>query len=328
MPVNINQKSEKTRVMRDAINRRDVLKIGAATFATTVVSTQSSLGVDNVSDGYIDCHSHVWSPDVEKYPLAGDQTVEDLKPRSFTPEELMETASPHGVSRVVLIQHTVYHSKDNTYLIDTIAEHPGRFSGVSWIEPARENVTETMDELLQAGFRGCRIRPGDGGVDRWRDSSGMNKMWSHGAKIGVAMCPLINPEYLSEVIHMCEKHQETTVVIDHFARVGIDGTIHRKDLDKLLRLAKFPKTHVKVSAYYALGDKRPPHNELVPMIKELYDAFGPQRLMWGSDCPYQIVTPNTYAASINLIKNRIDFLTADDKDWLLKKTAEKIFFPS
>ena len=314
--------------MLEVMNRRDALKLGAATVAATMATSQFSFGAQAVSSGWIDCHSHVWTPDVSKYPLAGTQTADDLKPRSFTPEELMAIAGPHGVTRVVLIQHTIYHGKDNQYLIDVIKSHPGKFSGVSWIEPADANVKGVMDQLLTAGFRGCRIRPGDGGVDRWRDSPGMNAMWSHGADIGVAMCPLVDPDYLPEVIHMCQQHQSTTVVIDHFARVGIDGTIRRPDLDNLVRLAAYPKTHVKVSAYYALGNKQPPHRELIPMIKELYDAFGPERLMWGSDCPYQLTKPNTYADSINLIKERIDFLTETDKAWLLRKAAERVFFPA
>jgi hypothetical protein len=55
---------------------------------------------------YIDAHSHVWSPDVARWPLVNGQTREDLKPLSFTPEELFKLAEPEGVGRVVLIQHT------------------------------------------------------------------------------------------------------------------------------------------------------------------------------------------------------------------------------
>src|SRR5439155_1067537 len=48
---------------------------------------------------YIDAHSHVWSPDVERWPLANKQTKDDLKPLSFTPEELLALAEPEGVCR-------------------------------------------------------------------------------------------------------------------------------------------------------------------------------------------------------------------------------------
>ncbi len=48
--------------------------------------------------------------------------------------------------------------------------------------------------------------------------------------------------------------------------------------------------------------------------------------MWASDCPYQLENGNTYAASIALVRDQLDFLTNDDKDLLLRRTAQKIFF--
>jgi len=70
---------------------------------------------------------------------------------------------------------------------------------------------------------------------------------------------------------------------------------------------------VKISAYYALGKKKPPYLELGPMIKRLLESFGRERLMWASDSPYQIEPPNTYGDSIALIRDRLDFLTAEDR---------------
>jgi len=74
------------------------------------------------------------------------------------------------------------------------------------------------------------------------------------------------------------------------------------------------------------GKKMPPHDELVSMIRTLLDSFGPRRLMWASDAPYQVQGVNTYKASIGLVRDRMDFLSKDDREWLLAKTAEKVFF--
>lgn len=62
------------------------------------------------------------------------------------------------------------------------------------------------------------------------------------------------------------------------------------------------------------------------MIKRLYEAFGPQRLMWASDSPYQLQGGNNYRASISLIRDKLDFISAEDRQWLLAKTAERVFF--
>jgi hypothetical protein len=50
--------------------------------------------------------------------------------------------------------------------------------------------------------------------------------------------------------------------------------------------------------------------------------------MWESDCPFQVVGGHTYKDSIELVRSRLKFLSKDDREWLLRKTAEKFFFPS
>ena len=91
-------------------------------------------------------------------------------------------------------------------------------------------------------------------------------------------------------------------------------------------MARHKNVYVKVSAFYALGKKKPPYHDLGPMIRHVYDAFGAQRLMWATDCPFQVQDNHTYKGSIDLIKNGLDFLSNDDRQWLLRKTAETVFF--
>jgi predicted TIM-barrel fold metal-dependent hydrolase len=124
------------------------------------------------------------------------------------------------------------------------------------------------------------------------------------------MCCLLNPEDLEGVSAMCQKYPQTRVVIDHFARIGADGQVRDADVQKLCDLAKHKQAHVKISAYYALGKKQPPYLDLVPMIRRVFDAYGPERTMWASDAPYQIEGNNTYQASIDLVKQKLDFTSA------------------
>jgi predicted TIM-barrel fold metal-dependent hydrolase len=274
---------------------------------------------------YIDGHSHVWSPDIERWPLAKGQTRADLKPLSFTPEELLKLAEPEGVGRVVLIQHSGYHLWDNSYLIDCAARMPGRFSIVGMIDDRDATPGTKLRELLTKGVRGLRITPRIHG-EKWLEGPGMEALWNCGAETGQAMCCLIDPSYLARVDDMCQRHPSTPVVIDHFARVGVEGTIRESDLAALCNLSKHKKVAVKLSAYYALGKKEPPYEDLLPMVRRVLDAFGPERCMWASDAPYQVQPPHTYVASIALIRDRLTWLSAGDKEWLLRKTAERVFF--
>jgi predicted TIM-barrel fold metal-dependent hydrolase len=104
------------------------------------------------------------------------------------------------------------------------------------------------------------------------------------------------------------------------------GPIRDSDLSALCGLARHKRVYVKVSAFYALGQKQYPYLDLIGMIRRVYDAYGASRLMWGSDSPFQEQNGNTYAGSIELVRDRLDFLTSDDRDWMLRKTAEAVFF--
>jgi predicted TIM-barrel fold metal-dependent hydrolase len=310
------------------MSRRDVLQaamIGAGGAVLGAALSEHTPAAEPKQPNYIDAHSHIWTRDIKQFPLTGGATLDDLDPPSFTTEELLKLARPAGVKRVVLIAHHRYYGFDNSYMIDAAQRYPGVFRIVGMVDDQKPHPDAEMRRLLKQQVTGFRITSWVR-QEKWLDGPGMAAMWKCGAATGQAMCCLIDAGVLPSVDRMCEKFPDTPVVIDHFARIGVDGEIRDADVKQLCHLARHKHTHVKVSAFYALGKKQPPYLELVPMIRRLYDAFGPQRLMWASDCPYQLQGDNTYAASIGLVRDRLDFLSAEDRQWLLQKTAEKVYF--
>ena len=273
---------------------------------------------------FIDAHSHIWTPDTGHYPLAAGFRRANMEPRSFTFQELQEQMKPNGVNRVVLIQMSFY-GYDNRYMLDAITLFPGMFSGVAVIDQDNPQPADEVRKMKAAGVRGFRIYPKDMPVERWLDGDGLQQMFRVGAAENLAMCCLIDPDALPALSKACQKYPDTTVVIDHLCRIGASGTIHDADVQALCDLAKHKHTYVKVSAFYALGKKKPPYLDLAPLIKRVYDAFGPQRLMWATDCPFQSAQDG-YKASIDLARHGLDFLSDADREWLLRKTAEKVYF--
>lgn len=268
---------------------------------------------------------HVWTPDTKNYPLASGFTKADMKPASFTPDQLFAHCRPEGVSRIVLIQMS-YYKTDNRYMLDMMTAHPGTFSGVAIIDENAADVRGRMKALKQQGVRGFRIYTGGSDVAGWLGSAGMKAMWKAAAEENLNMCLLINPEALGPVSKMCAQYPDTPVVIDHFARLGMKGLVDRAGLDSLLHLSKHAKVTLKTSAFYALGKKQAPYLDLGPMIRECRDAFGADRLMWASDCPFQVDPGHNYHDSIALVRDRLDFLTDADRKAMLRGTAERVFF--
>jgi predicted TIM-barrel fold metal-dependent hydrolase len=309
------------------LTRRAALAVTGAGAALAALPALADEKAD-IAKGWIDAHSHIWPPEVDRFPLAPGLTKKDLNPPSFTDDELLAIARPEGVQRVVLIQHSVYHLFDNSYLIDAAKRRPERFRIVGMVDDSQPSAGDEMKRLLEQRVTGFRITPfiRKEQPERWLETPGMKEMWATAAKTRQAMSCLIDASHLAGVDQMCQRYPDTPVVIDHFARIGVDGQMRDSDIKSLCNLAQHKHTYVKVSAFYALGNKKPPHLELVPMIKRLLEAFGPERLMWASDSPYQLQGENSYAASIALVRDRLDFLSNDDRQWLLRKTAEKVYF--
>ena len=275
---------------------------------------------------YIDAHSHVWTPDTAHYPLAAGFTVNDMKPRSFTAEELLAHCRPAGVGRVNLIQMSFYEF-DNSYMLDMIKLYPKRFVGTAIVDPLGADPAAAMRGLRPSGVRAFRLAPqyGKTPVAGWLRPEGYSAMFAAAAETRQALSCLIGPDGFPEVDRTCAKFPDTPVIIDHLGRVGVTGTIDPADVVALCALARHPNVLVKVGAFYALGKKSAPYLDLGPMIRKVVSAFGADRCMWESDCPFQVVS-ETYAASVALVRDRLDFLSADDRDWLLRRTAERYLF--
>ena len=219
------------------LSRRRGLQLAAAAALATTVETlipRTAVGgdFDPKMHPFIEAHSHLWSPDVEKWPLANNQTKADLAPPSFTPEELLKLAEPEKVGRAVLIQHHTYHGFDNRYLLDCAKRFPSRFVVTGMVDDTQPHPDKEMRDLLPQGMRAVRITPRIRG-DKWLEGEGMAAMWRCGAETGQVMACLIDAKDLAGVDAMCKQHPDTPVVIDHFARIGVDGEIRKADLDAL-----------------------------------------------------------------------------------------------
>jgi predicted TIM-barrel fold metal-dependent hydrolase len=151
-------------------------------------------------------------------------------------------------------------------------------------------------------------------------------MFDAGARNKQAMSCLIDPSALPDLDRMCRKFPDTPVIIDHLCRIGADGTIRDKDVTALTDMARHKNVFVKIGAFYALGKKKSPYTDLADLIEKVLKAFTVKRCMWESDSPFQVSEGHKYADSINLIKSGLKFLSDDDKDYLLRKTAEDLLF--
>ena len=126
---------------------------------------------------------------------------------------------------------------------------------------------------------------------------------------------LIRQEHIYLIDAIAEKHPQLKIVIDHFAldSHARDAEAFR-DFDKLLAIAKRPNVAAKASALPCYSNDAYPYRSLHPYIRQAYDAFGPQRLFWGTDLSR---SPISYRQNVTMFTEEMPWLTADDKTWIM-----------
>jgi predicted TIM-barrel fold metal-dependent hydrolase len=317
------------------ITRRDWMTSVAAAGLAAATSSRVRAAAPKLHGRIIDAHVHIWSSDIEKFPLWPGFTREDQWYFSYSAEEVLAHCMPAGIRRINLVQMTCYGT-DLRYIIDVIKRYPGQFVGTG-IVPAITDIgtaspDRTMAALAEDGIyafrvRGKTIRPDIGDGERWLDHDGYHRMFRAGAEHNLALSFLMQPPDFAEVDRMCARYPQTPVIVDHFGLLHPkDGEYDEKEVRALLALARHKRVMMKLGAFYALGKKTPPYTDMLPFMKRIVDAFGPERCMWESDAPQQDKGIHSFEGGIAVIKDHADFLSAADKEQILVKTAEDFFF--
>ncbi|MBS1156523.1 MAG: putative metal-dependent hydrolase of the TIM-barrel fold [Proteobacteria bacterium] len=265
----------------------------------------------------IDSHVHVWKRD-PAYPFAAGRKppTEDA-----TAEMLLDLMKANGVARTVLIQ-MIHYKWDNSYLADVLKRYPQYFLGVCRVNPEDPAAPDTLSKLVQEQrFRGVRISPYASAEYDWIKGPLMPPLWQRCNELKTPMTVLTEAPRLPEIVPLIEKNPELTVVIDHMADIRPD----RPDqLQWLLDLARYPKVFIKISHLWSISKQLYPYADSMDQVKRICDAFGPKRLMWGTDWPVSL--PHLpYAKTVELFRDHLSFLSLEDREQVLGKTVQEVW---
>lgn len=117
-----------------------------------------------------------------------------------------------------------------------------------------------------------------------------------------------------------ERFPHLNLIIDHAGRHprGALDDAAWADADKLYRLANYSEVAVKVSSLPSFSTEPYPFRNLHVHIHKIYDVFGPERMLWGSDVTR---LRSTYKENLTLFTEALDFLNETDKEWIMGRAA-------
>jgi L-fuconolactonase len=269
----------------------------------------------------VDSHVHVFKKD-PRFPYA-----EGAKPpdKDASAEVLLELMKQNGVERTVIIQ-VIHYRWDNRYLADVLKRYPKLFHGVARVNPEDPAAPDHLTKLVKEDrFRGVRLSPGANAAGEWINGPLMPPLFKRCDELKVPMTLLIPIVRVPDAQKLIEKFPDLTVVIDHMADCPLDKP---QELEKLIGLKRYPKVFVKISHTWSLSKQEYPWRDSQEHVKRLHQAFGPQRLMWGTDWPVS-ERHSTYTQALTSVRDEMKFLNDEDKSWMLSKTIERVWpFPA
>jgi L-fuconolactonase len=268
----------------------------------------------------IDTHLHVWSDDFEQYPFADGKAD-----REGAPVELLnDTMSEAGVDRAVIVQ-PIHYLYDNRYVAECRRRFPGKFAAIGLVDRQAPDAPDQLQRLVEEeGFSGLRIhtsRPDD--PSEWA-APDQDRIWRRAEELGstfivhgpAALLPALEP--------IIARFPGVKVALDHIGGAPTDEDPPYPVLSIVLGLARYPNVYVKLSPQAHKSKVPYPHEDTFPTFQRILDAFGPRRLMWGTNFP-GVMKGVGYFRALEMFRERMDFFSDEEKEWLFHRTAESLW---
>ena len=319
--------------MRDhmLLNRRQFLQTTTAAVAASTATASASL-LD--TKPIVDTHMHVWANDPKKYPLPHPYkpgfSIDDV-PHDGTIKMLLDDMKQHGCTHSVLVQ-VIYHGWDNSYVLDCVKRYPKQFKAHGLIDPTDPHVADKLEYWMNRGLHGMRFSPiyyqdGQYGGDAWLDAPETHRVWEVAEKTGAVFNFFIAPTQLPKLAKMVAAHPKVNITLDHLSQMNL-GVDPESQMKLLLSMAKYPNVFVKVSELSSVSKSGTyPFTDAYPYVKRVYEAFGADRLLFGTGYPGSARASYerpTLDKEIEIF-TKMPFLSATDRDKLLGLNALKVW---
>ena len=272
----------------------------------------------------VDAHHHLWDPAGREYPWLAGEALAPIRHR-YTADDLRSRALPVGVSRTVLVQ-TVPDVGETVDFLGIAADNPDLIAGVvGWLDLTAPNVTEEIAALRAArggaALVGIRHLAQDEPDPEWLARADVTAGVRAVVSAGLVYDLLVFPNQLPAAITLVERLPDGRFVLDHAAKPLIADGVREPWAALLGRLAGLPNVTCKLSGLVTEADWTSwTKADIQPYADAVLAAFGPDRVMFGSDWPVcELVTgyPEVFALAGDLCAG----LSEDDRAAVFGDTA-------
>jgi L-fuconolactonase len=269
----------------------------------------------------IDAHQHFWRYSAEEYDWI-DDSMATLR-RDFLPSDLKPELDAAGFDACVAVQAR-QTLEETRWLLALADENPFIAGVVGWVDLRAESVRDQLAEFSNPKLVGVRhvvqAEPDDGFLLRPDFLSGIAALQEFDLTYDI----LIYPRHLPVAVEFVSRFPEQRFVLDHLAKPFIKAQAIEPWASNIRELAKFPNVFCKLSGMVTEADWTswtPEHFK--PYLETALQAFGPDRLMIGSDWPVCKVA-GSYRKVMSLVIQFLDLQPPDTREKVLGENAQRL----
>ncbi|MDO3695381.1 amidohydrolase family protein [Wenyingzhuangia sp. chi5] len=276
-----------------------------------------------MKDLVIDSHQHFWNYNSEKHSWIDDEMA--IIRKDFLPEDLKVVYQENKVDGCVAVQADQTLEETN-FLIDLASQNNFIKGVVGWVDFRADDIEEVLKHYSQynivKGFR--HIVQGE--LDhnfllRPDFINGISKLEKHHFTYDI----LVFPHQLGAVLEFVKQFPNIKFVIDHIAKPYIKDGFYEGWAALMTEIGKCPNVYCKISGMITEADyKTWTYNQLEPYMQLVLNAFGSNKIMFGSDWPVCLVAGN-YTRVKEIVTTFISKLSTQEQAAIMGNNAANFY---
>ena len=271
----------------------------------------------------VDAHHHCWRYEPVEYGWI-DDSMGEIR-RDFLPQDLKLEISAVAIDAVVSVQAR-QSIEESLWLLALAEEHDFMAAVVGWLPLANPNISSYLEHFQQfTKLKGLRHviqgEPDDNFILGREFNAGIKRLGRYNLVYDI----LVYHRHLPQTIEFVDLHPNQIFVLDHLAKPQIAQGLLSPWREHIVELARRPNVYCKLSGMVTEADPR--HwqpAQLTPYFDIAINAFGPERLMFGSDWPVCLLG-TSYSNWYELVLSSIAGLSAGEQALILGLNAARVY---
>jgi L-fuconolactonase len=261
----------------------------------------------------VDAQVHVWGANTAERPWAPG--LKPHRPEPLEVPELLERMRAAGVDRAVLVPPRIEAGR-NDLSTDAAKTCPDQFAVMGRLDPRAPDAAPRLRNWRdQPGMLGLRFTLKKS-LENLLTEGHMDVIWPAAEEAGLPLYVAVTQRNSALVANIAARHPQLRLVLDHLAIESdkLKDEAAFRDLDCVLALAKFANVAVKATALPCYTVDSYPYRSLHTNLKRVIEAYGPQRVFWGSDLSR---LRGSYRECVTMFTEEMPWLSKSDLEWIV-----------